>query len=103
MKALIYNVIFCTLLFAAFFGCSKDDASELPSCHGLLLNMSEFSGCGWIIELNDQTIMEPLNLSDFDIALQDSARVVFRYHVADNQHSNCMMGTVVDILDFCYE
>jgi hypothetical protein len=103
MKALIYLAFFCIILFGTLCGCSKDDESDLSYYHGILLNMSAFDGCGWIIEIDDQAIVEPSNLNEFNIILKDSARVGIRYHVANNQNSNCMMGTVINILDIYYE
>ena len=103
MKFAVLICFFAIIIFSILCRCSKNDESDIAYDHGLLLNMSAFDGCGWIIELDDQTTMEPTNLSEFNISLQDSAQVGVRYLVTDNQNSDCMMGTVVKLLDIYYE
>jgi hypothetical protein len=98
MKGIICNIFFVLFLFCGLSNCSKDDTSELSLYHGILINMSTFDGCGWIIELDNKNKIEPRNLNDFNLTLQDSAGVLVRYQIPNDRSSYCMIGDVVEIV-----
>ena len=81
------------------FGCSTDgDVARYVD--GMLVDLSEF-GCGWVID-SDRQLFEPTNIDDTNIVkfnLTDSLIVRFAYVEADNQRSECRVGTVVSLLD----
>lgn len=65
---------------------------------GILKNMTGFDGCGWIIQLNDTTKLEPTNLSGFNLTLVDGNSITFCYKET-NQASICMVGKTIEIVD----
>ncbi|MBR5644230.1 MAG: hypothetical protein IKW77_08585 [Salinivirgaceae bacterium] len=82
---------------SATLGCSTDgDVAKYVD--GMLVDYSAFDGCGWVLESSDG-LLEPLNISDFSFDLTDSLKVRFAYVEADNQRSECRVGTVVSLLD----
>jgi len=83
-------------------GCASDDDSdaglEIHQESGMLIDISKFEGCGWVFQY-DNYILEPQNLSDFDITLTDSMPVDIRYYVLQDQKTTCKMGLVVCLVD----
>ena len=92
------TIILTILTLIILFGCKK---SNLFPVSGKLKNLTGLDGCGWVIELdkkdkhgNDK--LEPINLNDFNITLEDGQRVKFSY-VESNMGSICMVGTTVEL------
>ncbi|MBO7495027.1 MAG: hypothetical protein J6T98_00625 [Salinivirgaceae bacterium] len=91
--------VLAIVLLVAGVGCSTDeDAAKYEYVDGLLVDMSKFSGCGWIIDYDGYTL-EPFNIDDFGMDMADSVTVRFAYEIHSNQNSECMMGTVVRLID----
>lgn len=64
-----------------------------------LIDMTGFDGCGWVIELQDtsEKILEPVNLSNFDIELIENKTIYIQYHEVHNYTSICMIGPIIKI------
>lgn len=92
MKTLTSAILIATLLISS---CTKNLCIGFKN--GVLKDYTEMGGCGWIIELNDGTKIEPINLSDFDVKLEDGKEVSVRYKEEKNQASVCMLGKVVNL------
>jgi hypothetical protein len=91
--------VLAAVLSLAGFGCAVDDDSAMYEyVNGQLIDMSKFAGCGWVIDYEGHKL-EPQNIADFAIVLADSIQVRFAYDVATDQNSECMMGTVVKLID----
>ena len=87
------------MLSVAGFCCAFDSDSALyVYVSGQLVDMTTFQGCGWVIDYEGYKL-EPMNIDEFHIALDDSIQVRFAYEVANDQNSECMMGTVVKLID----
>ena len=54
-------------------------------------------GCGMVIELSNGEILEPKNLSDFNINAEDGKKIWLSYHLVQTGGTNCMIGDVVEI------
>lgn len=65
---------------------------------GILKNFTGLDGCGWIIQVNDSTRLEPVNLDDFEIELEENKAVCIRYHEELTRGSYCQVGKVVEII-----
>lgn len=94
--ALVSIVLFVTILFS----CEKEETS--PICENSeegFLFFEELDGCSWLIKLSDTTILEPINLENFDIELKNNKSVCVQYHERTDLGSYCMAGKVVE-LDF---
>lgn len=62
-----------------------------------LRNFTGNDGCGWIITLEEGTNLEPTNLAEFDIVLEEGKKVSIRYKQSKQGQSICMIGDVIDI------
>ncbi|MEX2484760.1 MAG: hypothetical protein WED10_09375 [Brumimicrobium sp.] len=84
-----------TLLIAQ--ACSKNSLAN--SKDGELQNYTGLDGCGWVIVLDDGKKLEPTNLFEFDVALEEGNKISVRYKQSKNGASICMVGEVIDIKD----
>ncbi|MFA5648016.1 MAG: hypothetical protein WC951_06875 [Bacteroidales bacterium] len=67
------------------------------SYHGILKNLTGLDGCGWIIQLRDSTMLEPINLDDFDIELIENKSVCIQFQERNDLGSYCMVGKIVEL------
>lgn len=90
--------LFLPILLIAFIltSCEKENNYE-NSQNGILKNLTDLDGCGWIIQLPDSTKLEPINLDDFDIELKENKSVCIQFHEREDLGSYCMVGKVVEI------
>lgn len=91
----LIRIISVLILILIFFSCEKQNY-EIISQIGVLKNWTGFDGCGWIIQLQDSTILEPLNLNDFSIELEENKSVYLRYYEKPEM-SICQVGKTVVI------
>ena len=92
-KILLLSLVFLTL---AIHSCNKE--SECENSHSAkLVDMTGLDGCSWMIELGDGTKLEPTNLNDFNINLQDNQKIWVVYHTAAQMASICMHGEIVTV------
>ncbi len=90
------KIIFLVVIALIHFSCEKENNCE-NSQKGILKNLTGLDGCGWIIQLSDSTMLEPINLEDFDIELIENKSVCIRFHERTDLGSYCMVGKVVEI------
>jgi len=64
---------------------------------GKLKNLSGLDGCGWIIELDNESKLEPINLDAFDLELEENKEIILKYNSKPDLGSYCMVGQVVEI------
>ncbi len=88
--------LFTIALLLTFSSCSKNELCP-DSEKAEIADHTSFDGCGVLIELKDGTILEPMNLKDFDINKKNGTKVWIKYHDATNAGSVCMMGEMVEI------
>lgn len=78
--------------------CEKSDNDSPKSYEsGKLKNLTGLDGCSWVIELDDKSKLEPLNLDVFDLELVENKEIKFKYHERTDLGSFCMVGVVVEI------
>jgi hypothetical protein len=96
---LIYFRVFAFLIASVFFvSCAETNGIKCDNPQsGLLKSFTGLDGCGWVISLSDNTIIEPVNLDDFDIELEENKSVSVRYHQSTGMQSSCMAGEIVEI------
>ena len=92
-KILLLSLVALTL---AIHSCNKESGCE-NSQTAKLVNMTGLDGCSWMIELGDGTKLEPTNLNDFNINLQENQKISVVYHTAAQMASICMHGEIVTI------
>ena len=98
MKIIYQKFLILTLFIGllAINSCNKE--SECENSHSAkLVNMTGLDGCSWMIELNNGTKLEPTNLNDFSINLEENKKVWVVYHPAAQMVSICMAGEIVTI------
>ena len=83
MKLFYKKILVLTffLVVIAFDSCNKESECE-DSQSAKLVNMTGLDGCSWMIELGDGTKLEPTNLNDFNINLQENQKIWVVYHTA---------------------
>mgnify|MGYP001307372293 CR=1 FL=1 len=96
LKIIFRIIIVCSTFLFLFSYCKKE--SECENSHSAkLVNMTGLDGCSWMIELGDGTKLEPTNLNDFNINLQENQKIWVVYHTAAQMASICMHGEIVTI------
>ncbi len=64
---------------------------------GMILDYRGLDGCRWLIRLDNNELLEPVNLHRFDLQPTDSMKVVLTFTPAPDMMSICMAGTMVHI------
>ncbi len=82
-------------LLLIIVSCAKDTNCK-NSEHAELKNLTGFDGCGWVLELDNGSKLEPENLSDFEIELVEGKDVHLKYSESQGG-SFCMVGQKVII------
>ena len=78
------------LLLLSIVGCKKNTWTT-----GKLV-FKQVDGCTWLIQKNDDTLMEPTNLYLYISNPKEGQKIRFNYHLAQSM-SICMMGTLVTL------
>ena len=107
----LFAVVCLALLATTFSGCKAKKEAEKDSAQkqttqpkndaavqGILKNMTGLDGCKWLIELTNGNKLQPTNLADFNIALEDGKPVTVDYVAQPGVMSTCMAGKVVKII-----
>ena len=87
-------LIILTLLFSS---CDRIDTSEMQE--GVIKDMSNLNGCGYVVQLNNGTILEVENLHEFNIDIENNKEVWVKYQ--SNPliciETMCQLGEVVSL------
>ena len=98
LKTFYQKVLVLTFIVLTQFINSCNKQSECEDSHSAkLVNMTGLDGCSWMIELGDGTKLEPTNLNDFNINIQENQKIWVVYHTAAQMASICMHGEIVTI------
>ncbi len=92
MKKIILLVIL--IISLSISGCHKCHLYNLVD--GTIVRKS-VDGCTWLIQLDNNSLLEPTNLNNFKVTVSDGQKVRLSYSENKNQMSICMMGTIVDL------
>lgn len=88
------NILFISCLLFVF-SCSKKSGCS-NSEHVILRNLTGLDGCGWVLQLDDGSKLEPQNLNDFEIEYVEGKSLQVSYTEIDGA-SICMVGQIVNI------
>ncbi len=91
MKNLLILFSFVGLVYA----CSTNDACS-GSVHVKMRNKTGLDGCGWVLQLNDNSYLEAQNLNEFEIEFVEGKDLHVKYEEVDGG-SICMVGKIVKI------
>ena len=90
------NRFYFLLIFLIFLiSCSKSNISWTSAT---IQDLNGLDGCGLTIQLEDQSYLEPINLSDFSstATISDNQKVRVKYQEIDVA-STCMVGKIIEI------
>jgi hypothetical protein len=90
------NRFYFLLIFLIFLiSCSKSNISWTSAT---IQDLTGLDGCGLLIQLEDQSYLEPINLSDFSstATISDNQKVQVKYQEI-NGASSCMVGKIIEI------
>ena len=95
------QILITTLLLIVAISNQSCEEKVEKSCKnsqaGVLINLTGFDGCGWIIQLQNSTKLEPVNLDDFNIELIENKSVCIQYQIRQDLASICMVGQIVEL------
>lgn len=97
MKKLIQLTVFLFFISAFSTSCNKCNMPEDGAIAATLYDYTGLDGCSWIIKLENDEVLEPLNLQDFGIELQEGKNIWVKYSVSTNTASICMVGSMITI------
>lgn len=95
MNQRLKSLIIILGLILSTQACSKNSCVNSKS--GVLKDYTDIDGCGWIILLDDGTKLEPINLSEFDIALENGKKISVRYKYSNSGSLICMTGKRIEL------
>ncbi|MCC6413326.1 MAG: hypothetical protein IT270_16810 [Saprospiraceae bacterium] len=96
MKNLLFPLALLVFVFAP--GSCKDTENICPNGQtATLKDMTGLDGCGFVIQLPDGTLLEPINLNEFVTAPVDGQSVQVEYDTVFANISFCMTGNMVQI------
>jgi hypothetical protein len=83
------------LIFVFSTSCIKQACSS--GVKATMKDLSGLDGCGYVLELEDGTQLEPINLETFDFQPKDGQRLRITYDVVTGTGSICMVGDQIEI------
>ena len=96
MKNVLLSLALLAFVFAA--GSCKDTDDICPNGQtATLKDLTGLDGCGFVIQLQDGTLLEPINLNEFVTAPVDGQTVQVEYDTVLACISICMTGNMVQI------
>lgn len=93
MSKLKFFAFFAIAIFV--FSCNKDGVCT-NSEHVIMRNFTGLDGCAWVLQLDDNSKLEPQNLNDFEIEFVEGKSLHVTYKEID-AGSICMVGKIVEI------
>ena len=87
--------VFYSLLFVVVVSSCMKQACP-GGVKATMLDLAGLDGCGFVLELEDGTRLEPLNLNEFDFTPKDGLKLRVSYN-EEPSGSICMVGPSVRI------
>lgn len=94
------------LLFILFFGfvaCHEEETKtsvflDYPCDEtGIIRDYTGLDGCGFVIELTNGQVLEPVSVDDSTFVFEDGKNIALSYHEETGYGSICMVGEIVHI------
>lgn len=73
-------------------------AEGLRPGNATLRDYTGLDGCGWVIEVDEGGVLEPLNLGEFISDPDPGMRLTIEYQEEGGYASICMVGPIVTLL-----
>lgn len=97
MKLTQHFTIFLIVLLSFSFACKKSEPPQEGAVSATLNDYTGFDGCSWVIKLENNVVLEPVNLQDFGIELKEGKEIWVKYTAQNDLASICMVGPIVRI------
>jgi hypothetical protein len=86
-------IIALVLIFQT--GCKKDATTGFKNVKGTLMGAA---GCSqWMIQQDNGTSWQPLNLDSFQVTLKGGQPVIFSFVIENNNPTTCMSGETIEL------
>ena len=90
--------LFFLLVFIMLnYSCKQNNPPAPDAIKATLTDYTGFDGCSWVIKLQNNEVIEPVNLGEFNIELKEGKKIWIKFTVADNMASICMVGPIVKL------
>jgi hypothetical protein len=95
MKRTLFYVLL--VLLPALSACEKSSTGWIKAT---IQDLTGLDGCSMVIQLEDESYLEPINLSDFtnSATIEDNQKVWVKYNEVTGG-SICMVGKIIEIKD----
>lgn len=94
-KASLLTLLFFSFVLLGIGSCKKMEPCD-KGVKGIFKDFTGLDGCGWVIELEDKSVIEPSNIADFMIIPEENKKIWLSYESAPLA-SICMVGEIVII------
>lgn len=88
------RIILFALTILLFVSCNRSSCDNAQAA--TIVDYTGLDGCGLVIQLQNGTVLEPVNLNDFNLTPTDGMKVWVKYHEIAGG-SICMVGQIVEI------
>ncbi|MBO6605679.1 hypothetical protein [Psychroserpens sp.] len=89
------NLIIVVGIILMFNSCTQNKCAN--GVNGQFKNLNGLDGCNFVIELENNEILIPTNLEEFNIEVLDGASVSLTYALQEDVMGICMAGYIVKI------
>ncbi len=98
-----FKLVLLICLIAFINSCNKikntKNSQQCPNqVDGKIIDMSGLDGCRWMIQLNDGSKINPINLEDFGVTLKTNNNIKISYKENKDMMTACMAGKIITIL-----
>ena len=91
------RIIFISLVFFLAISCNKNEQPGKNAVAATLYDYTGLDGCSWVIKLENGEVLEPTNLSEFNMDIKEGKKIWVTYSPSAQQVSICMVGLKVGI------
>jgi hypothetical protein len=92
------KLLFLSLIILGLSSCAQQHCTNGVPVK--MRNLSGLDGCGWVLELNDGSRLEPMNLNTYDVQMVEGKKIFVTYEDFPGA-SICMVGKMVKITSVC--
>lgn len=85
------------LVLALSFSCTKTCPTGDDIVAATIYDYTGLDGCTWVIQLENDEVLEPTNIKALNYKLIDGKKVWIKYSPLADQASICMVGQIVEI------
>ena len=93
MKKPLRTLILFSFFLITFYSCDKTDCPAHGSTAATLNDYTGLDGCSWVITLEDGQVLEPANLDEYPVQLQENKKIWIEYHELPDLASICMRSS----------